>query len=99
MSIPISICKAWRAAKGDEATFESLVSDMQVNLRYGHWSTFGCSCKPPCVPATDAEMAVLDTRVKAACVGIECEERPGTNGPAGAAPKTGSVPRDWDRRR
>lgn len=63
MSTPIKICRAYRAARGDEAEFESLAVDMTTNMRYGHYMTFGCNCTPPCVEPTPVEMEAFNQRL------------------------------------
>lgn len=59
----MSSCLSVSAAKGDEAAYQTLIDTFTINLRYGHWTTYGCHHEPPCVPATDEQMAVLQKRV------------------------------------
>jgi hypothetical protein len=63
MSIPISWCQIYQAAKGDDSSFQFLVLAMEYNSTQMAYSTLACMCKPPCEPATTEQLKVLEKRV------------------------------------
>lgn len=86
MSIPISICEAHKAAKGDEEAYQSLLKKMRENLKFGSYSTFGCDCDPPC-ESTEEQFEALNARLAEDCTGYAISENcpPGEPGEPGHA--------------
>lgn len=68
MSTPISACRVYRAALGDEKAFARLVEDMEYNLRWGAFTVFPCQCQPPCTVPTEQQIDDLNKRVTEAVV-------------------------------
>ena len=66
MSMPLSQCLISKAALGDEAMFNELVSRMKYNLRWGAYSTFPCRCDPPCPRPTIEQIEKLNERMDVA---------------------------------
>ena len=79
MSCPISSCLVSKAALGDEASYQSLKQAMAVNLRYGHWTQFPCSCTPPCPTPSQEQTDALNKRLNEDLKGI----KPDLSGPQG----------------
>ena len=63
MSLPISTCDVYRAAKGDEEAYQRLVHAFEVNVVCGHYSQFPCMCNPPCELCTEEQGIALNTRL------------------------------------
>lgn len=63
MSAPIRVCTVYRAAKGNEKSYQFLVDAMAQNLKAHAFTMYPCEHKPPCSPATDAQIKALDLRL------------------------------------
>ena len=63
MSTPIIACKVYKAAKGDEDSFNFLLEAMKYNCECGHFSSFRCMCDPPCEPPTEEQLAAYGKRM------------------------------------
>ena len=66
MSTPISICRVWKAAKGDEAEFEQLVKDVIRNREFGSYSIFPCDHNPSCKSPTEEEAKKFEDQMNKA---------------------------------
>jgi hypothetical protein len=66
MSQPISYCQIVKAIDGDEAAFNFLCKARKINMEYGHYTQFGCSCDPACRTITDEECDKLNDRLEKA---------------------------------
>jgi len=65
MSIPISQCLIFKAAKGDDAAYRKLVSRSKTNFRCGRFSLYACGCEPPCEWPTTEQFEALERRLEA----------------------------------
>lgn len=85
MSRPVSACEISRAALSEEH-YQHLRETISVNMRYGHWTTFGCDCAPPCPPPTEEQLRILNERLAADCPPAPQSDAPmGEEGPPGPA--------------
>jgi hypothetical protein len=65
MSAPISACLIYKAGRGDQEAFDSLVHAMRINRRWGAFTQFPCFHDPPCEPCTREQHAELNKRINA----------------------------------
>lgn len=63
MSLPVQDCLFFRAARGDEKAFDSLVKRLAYNLAKGHFTLSTCNHEPRCLECTDEELEALDKRL------------------------------------
>jgi hypothetical protein len=61
--VPISACLIFKAAKGDAEAYESLLRAMRTNARFGSITKSSCSCQPPCEPATQEQLNLLNKNI------------------------------------
>lgn len=61
MSLPITACLVYKAARNEGNARDRLKYRMDYNKKHGAFSTHGCPHKPPCTPPTEAELADLLT--------------------------------------
>jgi len=66
MSLPLQDCLFFRAARGDEKAFDSLVKRLAYNIVKGHFTMYPCSHEPRCVECTDEELEALTKRLEPA---------------------------------
>jgi hypothetical protein len=53
----------WVKATQDEQAYEQMSKTLKMNVRIGHYTTFGCSHTPPC-QATKEQFDALNVRLK-----------------------------------
>jgi len=63
MSTPMCYCDWVKAAQGDEQAYEQMSKTLKMNVRIGHYTSFGCSHTPPC-HATQEQFDALNVRLK-----------------------------------
>jgi hypothetical protein len=64
MSMPISICEVYKAAKGDESAFQFVAMAMEYNMTQPAHTIMGCMCKPSCTEPTEQQKKNLSARLE-----------------------------------